>query len=268
MKSAQGRAFLRVSGVAIVAVAAIATATGARAADQSFTSYARDLRSGKLLYVESHYVHNAQQADELRIVLYRCSPNGAAFARKELSYGAAREEPQFSYTEARSGYLEGLRRTTVGLQVFQRANARAPQRQAAVPSNIVIVSDAGFDEFVRKHWSDLEAGTAVKFPFLVPSRLDYLTFKISKHGEGVIEGSAVSVIRLNLSGILGWFLPYIEVSYRKSDRLLMRYKGLTNVRDTDGDNYTAQIDFPSRERLDAPVDLAAVKATPLVSRCP
>jgi hypothetical protein len=49
----------------------------------------------------------------------------------------------------------------------------------------------------------------------------------------------------------------------------MRYKGLTNVRDTEGNNLVAQIDFPSRERQTVPaVDLAAQKAVKLVSRCP
>lgn len=252
----------------ILLAVALMSISIANASDQSFTSYARDLRSGKLLYVESHYVRNAQQLDESRVVLYRCSAGGPPFARKELNYGTTREQPVFSYRDARSGYTEGLKREVTGMQVFARDSAQAPLRQATAPANIHFVADAGFDEFVRQHWADLEAGNSVTFPFLIPSRLDYLTFKITKHGETVVEGSTASVIRLNPSGFLGWFLPYIEVTYRKSDRVLMRYKGLTNVRDDAGDNHTAQIDFPLRERLGTTVDLAAVNAIPLISRCP
>jgi hypothetical protein len=62
-------------------------------------------------------------------------------------------------------------------------------------------------------------------------------------------------------------LPYIEVSYRKSDRVLMRYKGLTNIRDAEGNNVTAQIDFPSKERIAKSVDLQALRAAPLVTKC-
>jgi hypothetical protein len=239
------------------------------ATDQVFTGYARDLESRRLLYIESHFVRAAGTVGEQRVVLYRCSNGTDSFARKELEYGAAREEPQFTLLDARSGYTEGLRRTAQGLEVFQRATANAPVRRAKVPTNVAIVSDAGFDEFVRKHWAELEAGRTVRFPFLVPSRLDFLTFKVKKHHEESIESATASVIRLNLSGVLGWFLPYIEVSYRKSDRVLMRYKGLTNVRDSAGNNLVAQIDFPARERQPAPaVDLAAQRAVKLVSRCP
>jgi hypothetical protein len=257
---------------AVLAGLAALTCLGAptvRAADQVFTGYARDLESKRLLYIESHFVRGAGTVGEQRVVLYRCPSGTDSFARKELEYGAAREEPQFTLLDARSGYTEGLRRTAQGLEVFQRASATAQVRRAKVPANVAIVSDAGFDEFVRKHWAELEAGRTVRFPFLVPSRLDFLTFKVKKHNEETIEGAPASVIRLNLSGVLGWFLPYIEVSYRKSDRVLMRYKGLTNVRDTDGNNLIAQIDFPARERQTVPaVDLAEQKAVKLVSRCP
>lgn len=237
------------------------------ASDLQFLGLARD-REGKPLYVEAHAVRNAGAVGETRIVMYRCAAGGPAFARKELTYGKLREEPEFTFTDARTGYVEGLRQTAQGPRVFQQENARSPRREAPVPANVAIVADAGFDEFVRQHWDELEAGKTVRFAFLVPSRLDYLSFKVKKHHETKIEGATASVIRLNLSGVLGWFLPYIEVSYRKSDRLLLRYDGLSNIRDEAGRNHIAIIEFPLRERRTVPaVDLVKLRAEPLVSRC-
>lgn len=236
--------------------------------DFRFVGYARDLGTKQLLYVESHAVHAAGTAAESRVVLYLCGPSGPAFARKELDYGATRQEPSFTFVDARTGYVEGMRRTAAGPQTFVRESATAATRQKSIPANVAIVADAGFDEFVRNNWRALEAGSAVKFPFLVPSRLDYLTFTVKKHNEETIEGVTASVIRLNLSGFIGWFLPYIEVSYRKSDRVLIRYRGITNVRDDAGGNLTAQIDFPLRERSTAIADLGALRGQALVKRCP
>jgi hypothetical protein len=202
--------------------------------------------------------------------MYRCANGTESFARKSLRYGEVREQPEFTFADGRGGYTEGLRRTPGGPQVFMREDARATPRESPLPGNVVIVADAGFDEFVRRHWGDLEAGRTVRFPFLVPSRLDFLTFKVKKQREETIEGGKASVIRLNLSGVLGWFLPYIEVSYRKADQVLMRYKGLTNVRDAAGDNLVAQIDFPAKERRALPEGAAPLEtqqAVPLVARC-
>lgn len=262
---------LRAPACAALLASAAAWLAGspARAADLQFIGEARSRSDGRLLYVESHHVRAPGTVGETRLVMYRCRADGPAFARKELTYGAVREEPEFTFNDARSGYIEGLRRTAQGLRVFQQENARAPRREASVPAGTVIVSDAGFDEFVRKHWSELEAGRTVRFPFLVPSRLDFLGFKVKKHNETNVEGARASVIRLNLSGVLGWFLPYIEVTYRKTDRVLLRYEGLTNIRDDSGANFVAIIDFPSRARRSvAAVDLVSLRAEPLVSRCP
>ena len=257
--------------MALLAACGALCADLATAADLTFTGYARALETRALLYVESHYVRAAGQPGETRVVMYRCASGGAAFARKELRYGEVREEPEFSFLDARSGYAEGLRRAPRGPQVYQRESARAPQREAAVPANVVVVSDAGFDEFVRRHWRELEAGRTVRFPFLIPSRLDFMSFKVKKHGEATIEGAPSSVIRLNLSGVLGWFLPYIEVSYRKADQVLLRYEGLTNIRDAAGENLVARIDFPEAERrvlAAGTAPLEAQRAAPLVARCP
>jgi hypothetical protein len=240
----------------------------AAAADVRFAGNARDVQTGELLYRELHAIRGLGTPEEERVVLYQCSRGEAVFARKRLVYPASRENPEFEFEDARLGYLEGLRRVGAGREVYQRPSANVPLRRRSVPSGVAIVSDAGFDEFVRNHWAELETGRTVRFPFLVPSRLDYLTFKVKKHGEGTIEDEPVSLIRLNLSGLLGFFLPYIEVSYRKSDRVLARYVGLTNIRDLEGANVTARIDFPAQDRIAGPVDLEAALARPLVARCP
>ena len=263
----QGRVAIPVMAAALVLLAA----PGAlQATDLAFTGYARDRETRQLRYVESHFVRNAGQKGESRIVLYRCANGTETFARKDLSYGEVREEPEFTFIDGRSGYTEGLRRTAGGPVVFQREAATAPAREARVPANVAIVSDAGFDEFVRKHWAELEAGKTVRFPFLIPSRLDFLTFKVKKNREEPVEGALSSVIRLNLSGVIGWFLPYSEVSYRKSDQVLMRYEGLTNIRDAQGSNMVALIEFPAKERRTLAAGGAALetqKLVPLVARC-
>ena len=235
----------------------IASQAGVAAAvDLRFTGIARDLQTRQLLYVESHHVHDAGKPGEQRVVLYRCAPDGPAFARKELTYGASRAAPEFNFLDARDGYLEGLQRSAKGLRVVHKPNALGVQREAVVPAGGELVAD------------EFEKGQTVRFPFLVPSRLDVLSFKIRKHHETVIDGAPASVIRLALSGVIGWFLPHIDVSYRKSDRVLLRYEGLTNVRDAKGENHIAVIDFPNAERRETKVDLAAARGEPLIARCP
>lgn len=251
----------------LAVMASTAVSFTARAADLSFVGYARAIEGGALLYIESHLVSDAGTPREQRVVLYRCPRDESYFARKQLTYSELRTRPTFTLDDARTGYREGLRSTDAALEVFHRDATDQPLRTRPLSRAEEVVADAGFDEFVRARWNDLDAGRTVRFPFLVPSRREALTFKVKKHHDTTVENAPASVIRLNLGGWLGYFLPHIDVTYRKSDRQLLRYLGLVNVRDAKGDNLTAQIDFPIAERREGPVDLDAALTRPLVKRC-
>jgi hypothetical protein len=230
-----------------------------------FTGYARDLQTNSPLYVEVHSVADPGTAREMRVVMYRCV-EGPAFARKELAYDADRTAPSFRFEDSRSGHDEGLVRHADRIEVFERSGARAARRTAQVDPD-GLVADAGFDEFVRLRWDALERGETLDAPFLVPSRLGRMTFRIRKIGEARIGAEQASVIRLSLAGLLRVLVPDIDVTYRQRDRVLVRYRGLTNVRDAGGRMLEAQIDFPDDGRYEVAVDLAALRAQPLVARC-
>jgi hypothetical protein len=234
-------------------------------AEFTFAGRAHDPGTGRLLYVESHAVTGAGGPFERRVVSYLC-PDGRPFARKTLELGTARLSPVFRLEDARSGTIEGLERGARGVTVFEHRRG-APARAKALGEVAGLVADAGFDEFVRARWARLEAGDTEVVPFLVPSRLDTVRFRVRKTGETTIEGHVASVFRLSVADWLGWFLPAIEVSYRRDDRRLLRYRGITNLRDAAGDMISAQIDFSDADRRDAAVDLDALLARPLASSC-
>lgn len=251
----------------IFAAVLFALAPAAHANDFTFTGYARSLDTGELLYIETHTIADAGGDRERRVVLYRCPANSQPFARKLLEYGSERTVPGFDFTDARSGFAEGLTRDSRGLTVFARAGAQAPVVAEPLGSPGELVADAGFDEFVRERWDSLERGTVSKVSFVVPTLSDSVAFRVRKVDETDIDGDVASVIRLSLAGPLGWFLPDIDVSYRKRDRRLMRYRGTTNIRDAAGELLKAQIDFPDTARNAAAVDLAALRSLPLVASC-
>lgn len=233
-----------------------------------FRGSARDLQTGKPLYRENHFVSHPGTARELRIVHYQCPNSNAVFARKEIDYSLSREMPRFTLVDAPAGYTEGLRTLPNGrAQVFQIPGPGRSERNAPLASGEAVVADAGFDEFLRRNWAALERGQTLRFAFLVPSRLHAFQFRVAKNREESVEGATVSVMRLGLAGLIGRFLPEIEASYRKSDQVLVRYKGLTNLRDAAGDNFSARIEFPQADRRPATVDVAALRAVPLVRRC-
>jgi hypothetical protein len=217
----------------------------------SYSSVARARHSTQVLYGEQHVLRYQQGRIAERVVLYTC-PDGSAFARKTVSYPNTLV-PDFLFEDASNGMREGIREgaTPASRVVFYRERSGDPEKSGPVPSVPGLVADAGFDEFVLSRWDTLTSGKTVEMRFLLPSRLDDYGFQVQRLRGDLIQGAPTEVFRLRLSGIWGWFLPGIDVYYRSSDHVMMRYDGISDLHDAAGNNYKTTIDFPVEERKTA-----------------
>lgn len=237
-------AFAQSTGESPAASALVADVTAGTARWERRVGEARALDDGRVLYREEHLLERSADGEPARrLVLYRC-PDGAAFGRKTLDYGNNPFVPTFRMEDARWDYVEQLRSTPDGLQLtIERAGESAKTGQIAIEDG-ALVADAGYDEFVRQRWSELITGKKVQLDFIVPSRLTYYGFVVQKQREEKIEDGEVKVFSLGLSGFFGMFLPDIEVAYDAETRELRRFVGLTNIRNIEGENVEARINFP------------------------
>jgi len=228
---------------------------------------ARALDDGRVLYREEHLLERSADGEPARrLVLYRC-PDGAAFGRKVLDYGNNPFVPTFRMEDARWDYVEQLRSTPDGLQLtIERAGESAKTGQIAIEDG-ALVADAGYDEFVRQRWSELITGKKVQLDFIVPSRLTYYGFVVQKQREEKIDDGEVKVFSLGLSGFFGMFLPDIEVAYDAETRELRRFVGLTNIRNIEGENVEARINFPRGAETVDTERARAAEVEPLSGRC-
>ena len=229
---------------------AAALATPAMAALQFQQAEARDPGDGALIYTEDHLMRQDGGALAQRLVVYRCA-DGTAFARKQVDYRGAPLAPAFRFEDARIGYGEGLRADDdgSGRELWVRPSPDEPERSAELAPAEALVVDAGFDEFVRRRWEALVAGEAVKLRFAVPSRLDSYDFTVRRRGSTELAGEPAEVFRLKLGGLLGWLAPHIDVAYGRETRRLLRFEGLSNLRDDAGEEpLEARIDFPEPAR--------------------
>src|SRR5262245_21128263 len=94
----------------LILIPCLLFALPAWAADYSFSGYARDIETGRLLYVETHEVRTAADGGQQRSVLYRQDEQSPPFARKILTYGADRPRPDFEFSDERSGFAESVAR--------------------------------------------------------------------------------------------------------------------------------------------------------------
>ncbi|MEO8002184.1 MAG: hypothetical protein ABI644_09925 [Arenimonas sp.] len=208
---------------------------------------ARDPENLKPLYKEQHWVRFNLLAPVERLVIYRCM-DGTAFARKHVNYQPSSQAPAFEFLDARKGYIEGLR--------YKQNQAALWYRQpgATTEKNVLLtvknlVADAGFNEFIKINWLKLRAGKPLPLMFAVPTRLQAYKFSLKQTSERQFANVAAVTYQLKLSGLWSFLADPIEVTYDKASRRLLRFQGLSNLRNDAGEfDLMAQIDFPQAAR--------------------
>lgn len=206
----------------------------------------------RVLYRESHW-----QVGKQHLVLYRC-PDGRAFARKRLDYARGALAPDYEVFDARDGYRSGVVTESGGREAFMREDAGQPRRSAALAAGTVV--DAGFDAFIRQAWDRFASEAAVEMPFLVPGRLRTMRFRLQARPASTPDRR---MFRLSLASWVGGVLPHVDVTYDAATRTLLRFQGLSDVRDGRGGNVTADIRFPPQRRRTT--DAAALRSAGTVA---
>lgn len=256
------------SAVTSVVLGAPLDGTDSGAGTDSYLRYAGSAsvrHSTQFLYGEQHVLHYHAGLLTERVVLYTCH-DGSAFARKSVRY-VDPLAPDFLLENADSGMREGIRSGPADRIVFFRLRAADTEKSAVLPRLNGLVADAGFDEFVRANWQRLIGADALAMPFVVPSRLQVYGFQVQHLRSETLDGVASEVFRLRLAGLWGWLLRGIDVYYSSAGHLLVRYDGLSDLRDGAGDPFRVEIAFPAAARRAASeADLRAAREVAL-HRC-
>jgi len=244
---------------------AVQLTSTAVSADEHLVGYsgtATARHSNEFIYGERHLLKYRDEQLAERLVLYTCR-DGSAFARKTVSY-VEPMAPDFELDDAANGMREGVRSVGSGRTVFYRGVRLGPQKSAPVREVEGLVIDAGFDEFIRANWPLLMTGKPLDLHFLIPSRLEATHFHVQRVRGDALEGVRVEVFRLQLAGALGWVLAAIDVSYGSQTHVLMRYEGVSDLRDSVGHNFQTTITFrPDSRKPAAESEWASAQQAPL-----
>jgi hypothetical protein len=220
---------------------------------------------GRLLFGQTHYWYTDDAGEPRGFTLYTC-PDGHPFARRTSDYGTHPDTPDFALEIAPTGYREGVRGEGAQRIVYVQRGAGRPEQDAPLPGAEHAVIDDGFNTYVAAHWDALLAGQYVPVQYLVPSRHRFYHFRVVKVDAAKPDELR---LRLQLDFWFGRFLPHMYVTFDRASRTLIRYEGISNIRDAEGDNVHVRIESPvATRRDDVPrAQLDAALAAPLDGRC-
>jgi len=189
----------------------------------SVVGKAYDRDTGYFVYSEHHICGEDRQ---LCTVKYKDS-FGVMFAKKELDYRQNPMTPSLVMIDYRRG-----------------EEVRVP---ASDQDNLVV--DAGFDNYVRSIWDVLDGGDKTKFPFLVVG-FDKPIKMMARRSNADDCTAAELCLEINLdSWLLGRFIAPVKLSYSRADRRLLRFSGISNIKDVNGDSLHVDIHYQYDEEL-------------------
>lgn len=225
---------------AILGLLAFASTVPVHAEMVQRIGYAYEAGDDTLLYTEEHKEWKEDGTITKSTVTYR-DADGNVIATKDLDFSGDPVNPDFRLSSTFNGHVEGAKQESDRFIVFFRKSREHEYREEEIELPDRAIIDGGFDRFIEMNWGDLLEGEVFERPFLVPSFHKFIDFKI--YLEGKDETDAVFAMK-PASLLLRLVGAGIKVTYDRNNGALKLYEGISNVRDSSGENYDVRVKFP------------------------
>lgn len=188
---------------------------------------AKDIKSGKIIYIEKHQITNDAKGFNRLIQTDYTRPNGEIFASIKSDFSKSLFLPEVEYKDQRFQLTETQTYDKESQKVVLtkiEKNKEAEKKEFAVKDNFV--TGQGFNNFIKTHFEALP-GKAIEINFIVLARMDYYKFNILPQK---IESTTERSFALTAGNfIFRMFSHPIEVSYDARTCRLLTFKGLSNI---------------------------------------
>lgn len=194
----------------------------------------------EVLFYEYHRLSFDEQGSiQTRHVEYRL-PDHTLKSVKTIDYSSGNSwTPSFSYEDLQAGYRVGVEVDAGFGRLYRESKGEAYEETRLSISELTVI-DAGFDAFIQKVWPRLTQKEDVLFSIFAPLKLDQYDFSIRMVQR--VENQC------HLEMSLDWwpvelFISPVQLEYDCDTQRLLRYQGITNLRDNNLDQYTADIHY-------------------------
>ena len=192
---------------------------------------------GELEYVENHTItHESDKVVRSRTVYF--DPGNRMIGEFVSEYLPSPQFNTYSFRDMRARYEDGVTVEGERLKLFRKNSPEAKPESVYLPIQPNQIVGQGFHHFLRLNLEAVAGGEIFHIKLVLPSRLDYYSFRIRKLK---IE-DRVLAIRLEIDNwFLRLFAPYVDCEYDMTTKRLVRYTGISNLEDASGSHRKVDI---------------------------
>lgn len=216
----------------LMAVLLLFGTANAAATKSSFVGTARS-EDGQLSYTETHVLNIVDGRVQSSVTTYR-DKAGTVIATLDSDYSAGPFLPSYAFVDQRAKVREGVRLQGNQVQVY------SGEKSEALPRTPDMITGQGFHYYVQSMLQTLQVGELSHVQFVLPARLDAYHFRL----RAIKQQQKIKTLVLEVDNVLlRIFAPRLEVDYDMSNGRLVRYYGLSNIRDASGELPTVVITY-------------------------
>jgi len=209
-----------------------------------YTGYAYHSDTGELAYTARYRPADGEGSRTSWQVIYR-DPAGETIGRKSVSFAHHPFVPEFTLQVLRSGDMAGINRTPDGAwRMVEQKGSSGERRVETFDIHEQMAADVGLHPFVRAHFDTLMAGETVPFKLVLAPRQSVLDMRIERIDDTRIDGQQAVRFRARIDMFLvSWFTQDLVLAYDPESRRLLRYRGLSNMQDDQGEPFPVRMRY-------------------------
>lgn len=194
------------------------------------------------LYNEDHRVEYSGDLVQKVVTTYS-DPTGKEIAKLVSTFKGNHQLPDTEFYDKRNGIKEETK--LVGSKyVIITTDTKGKTKKGTLDVDSNLVCGQGYHNYIISNLDSFKVGEKRELKFIIPSMRDYFTFDLTYLGPIEKDRPDEVSFRLDITNwILSMFADKIQVTYSKKNKTLLRYEGLTNLKNQKGDQFDAILTY-------------------------
>jgi hypothetical protein len=191
---------------------------------------------GAIFYREDHRVKQRNGVPVFAETTYR-DPGGRVIATLRTDFSKDRFAPSYEMRDADGRVVRSVK--NAGRSIRLAHGSKRADLPATSNGGRRLVTGQGLDQYARYYRAALASGQELGVRFPIPTRLDMYDFRLR-----AIDTPRPEVVRVEIevdNFILALLAPSIIADYDRETGRLVRYYGVSNLTDENGDNPMVEI---------------------------
>ena len=214
---------------AVVAPFHVADGVARASTMEKFTGIARN-SNGRIEYTEKHEIIY----EDGRVVSSRTTyfdPENQYIGHLFSDYSMGYQFGSYDFSDVRGGRKNGAKVEADTVRMYSQNDPGDEMHTKELPRMSNQIVGQGFHHFIVNNLETIASGAILPVRMVLPAQLDHYRFRIRRRS---IDGDIIT-IRLEIDNwFLRLFAPHIDTVYHLQTGRLLRYQGVSNLKDASG----------------------------------